>query len=77
MGHDTRITQLGHVQRGGSPSAYDRIMATRCGAEAALALLAAANGTQLAPRIIGALNFSICSVDMMEVITLTHNHSHP
>jgi len=36
---DTRITVLGHVQRGGSPSAFDRILATRMGAEAALTLL--------------------------------------
>ncbi len=26
LGHDTRVTILGHVQRGGLPSAYDRIM---------------------------------------------------
>ena len=31
----------GHVQRGGSPSAFDRILATRMGAEAVLALLEA------------------------------------
>jgi ATP-dependent phosphofructokinase / diphosphate-dependent phosphofructokinase len=33
-GHETRVTVLGHVQRGGSPSAYDRIWATRVGAAA-------------------------------------------
>jgi len=33
-GHETRATVLGHVQRGGSPSAYDRIWATRVGASA-------------------------------------------
>ncbi|MBV8301024.1 MAG: 6-phosphofructokinase, partial [Candidatus Dormibacteraeota bacterium] len=33
-GHETRATVLGHVQRGGSPSAYDRIWATRVGAAA-------------------------------------------
>ena len=33
-GHETRATVLGHVQRGGSPSAYDRIWATRVGAKA-------------------------------------------
>jgi phosphofructokinase-like protein len=33
-GHETRATVLGHVQRGGSPSAYDRIWATRVGAHA-------------------------------------------
>ena len=33
-GVETRVTVLGHVQRGGSPSAYDRILATRFGARA-------------------------------------------
>ncbi|KAL3237257.1 hypothetical protein MRX96_048228 [Rhipicephalus microplus] len=35
---DTRITVLGHVQRGGSPSAFDRVLGCRMGAEAVLAL---------------------------------------
>ncbi len=30
---DTRVTVLGHVQRGGSPSAQDRVLASRLGAE--------------------------------------------
>ena len=33
-GHETRTTVLGHLQRGGSPSAYDRIWATHVGAAA-------------------------------------------
>ena len=33
-GHETRATVLGHVQRGGSPTSYDRIWATRVGAKA-------------------------------------------
>ena len=32
---------LGHVQRGGSPSAYDRVLATLLGAAAAAAVLSA------------------------------------
>lgn len=32
LGFSVRVTRLGHVQRGGSPSAFDRIMATRLGA---------------------------------------------
>ncbi|MDR0538146.1 MAG: 6-phosphofructokinase [Tannerellaceae bacterium] len=36
---DVRVTILGHLQRGGSPSAQDRIMATRMGAAAIDALL--------------------------------------
>jgi 6-phosphofructokinase 1 len=34
MGWDTRTTILGHVQRGGTPTAYDRILATRYGVKA-------------------------------------------
>ena len=34
-GYDTRVTVLGHVQRGGTPNAYDRILATRFGTRAA------------------------------------------
>lgn len=33
-GQETRVTVLGHLQRGGSPSAYDRILATRFGVKA-------------------------------------------
>jgi len=31
---DVRVTVLGHIQRGGSPSPFDRILATRFGVEA-------------------------------------------
>lgn len=43
---DTRITVLGHVQRGGSPSAFDRILGCRMGAEAVLALIDAKPDTE-------------------------------
>ena len=38
-GVDTRITILGHVQRGGSPSSQDRVMATKMGCAAVDALM--------------------------------------
>jgi 6-phosphofructokinase 1 len=38
-GYDTRVTVLGHIQRGGGPSAFDRILATRLAAGAVDALL--------------------------------------
>ncbi|XP_065652484.1 ATP-dependent 6-phosphofructokinase, muscle type isoform X2 [Hydra vulgaris] len=38
---DTRVTILGHVQRGGRPSAFDRILASRLGCEAALSIIEA------------------------------------
>ncbi len=34
-GFETRATVLGHIQRGGTPTAHDRILATRYGAKAA------------------------------------------
>ncbi|XP_045448341.1 ATP-dependent 6-phosphofructokinase [Melitaea cinxia] len=43
---DTRITVLGHVQRGGSPSAFDRILGCRMGAEAVMALMEATPETE-------------------------------
>ncbi len=39
LGEDTRVTILGHVQRGGSPSAFDRTLATLTGARAVEAIL--------------------------------------
>ncbi len=33
-GYEARVTSLGHVLRGGSPTAYDRVIATRFGVEA-------------------------------------------
>lgn len=39
MGAEVRVTVPGHMQRGGSPSAYDRVIATRCGAAGANAIL--------------------------------------
>ena len=33
-GIETRVTVLGHVQRGGTPTAYDRVLATRFGLKA-------------------------------------------
>jgi 6-phosphofructokinase 1 len=34
VGFEVRVTILGHIQRGGSPSAYDRLLATRMGVRA-------------------------------------------
>ncbi|KAJ1160151.1 hypothetical protein NDU88_000653 [Pleurodeles waltl] len=45
LGYDTRVTVLGHVQRGGTPSAFDRILGSRMGVEAVMALLEATPDT--------------------------------
>ena len=41
---ELRVTKLGHVQRGGAPTAFDRILATRLGAAAVDHLLAGRHG---------------------------------
>ena len=53
-GFETRATVLGHIQRGGTPTAYDRILATRYGLKAAemvkneeLGLMAALQGDEI------------------------------
>jgi len=38
-GYETRVTVLGHIQRGGSPTAFDRILASRLGAAAVTLLM--------------------------------------
>ena len=49
-GYETRMTILGHVQRGGTPTAYDRVLATRFGVEAVNAATAGDVGTMVALR---------------------------
>lgn len=44
-GHETRVTVLGHLQRGGSPTSFDRILATRYGVAAVRALAREERGT--------------------------------
>lgn len=47
-GFETRVTTLGHVQRGGTPTAFDRVLATRFGVAAIDAVHDAAWGTMVA-----------------------------
>jgi phosphofructokinase-like protein len=46
-GYETRVTILGHVQRGGTPVAYDRVLATRFGVAAMEAVAGARFGTMV------------------------------
>lgn len=50
LGFDVRVTVLGHVQRGGGPSAMDRLLATRMGAFAVDHLLDGESGLMAAWR---------------------------
>jgi 6-phosphofructokinase 1 len=47
LGFEVRLTVLGHVQRGGSPSAFDRVLATRVGAKAAECLVNGVHGVMV------------------------------
>jgi 6-phosphofructokinase 1 len=47
VGFDLRPTVLGHIQRGGSPSAFDRILATRMGSYAVELLLEGQQGVMI------------------------------
>lgn len=47
LGFDLRVTKLGHVQRGGTPGVFDRLLATRLGAAAIEHLCAGEHGILL------------------------------
>ena len=49
-GYESRVTILGHVQRGGTPVAFDRVLATRFGVAAVDAATAGRFGTMVALR---------------------------
>ncbi len=49
-GFETRVSVLGHIQRGGTPSAFDRVLATRLGVAAAEYALDGRNGVMAAVR---------------------------
>jgi 6-phosphofructokinase 1 len=63
-GFETRVTILGHVQRGGSPSAFDRILATRLGVAAVEKLLAGERGV-----MVGLSHGEAVSVSLEEVVS--------
>ncbi|CAH1972542.1 unnamed protein product [Acanthoscelides obtectus] len=66
---DTRITVLGHVQRGGNPSAFDRILGCRMGAEAVMALMEADENTE--PCVISLDGNQAVRVPLMECVKQT------
>ncbi len=67
---DVRVTILGHVQRGGSPSAYDRIMSTLVGEAAVDEVLNAQPDTPA--RMIGMKGNRVTRVPLMECVEKNH-----
>jgi 6-phosphofructokinase 1 len=68
-GEDTRVTTLGHVQRGGAPSAYDRWMPTLMGQAAADEVLDAGPGH--VSQLIGIRNNRVARMPLMEAVART------
>jgi 6-phosphofructokinase 1 len=63
LGFELRVTKLGHVQRGGAPGSFDRLLGTRSGA-AATALLASGGHGEL----VGLRKGEISSTPLSEVV---------
>lgn len=69
LGEDTRVTILGHVQRGGVPSAFDRWMSTLLGYTAVKELISATPERE--PQLIGMRENRVTHVPLMECVRQT------
>jgi 6-phosphofructokinase 1 len=63
LGFEVRVTILGHVQRGGEPGAFDRILATSLGAAAAELLVSGKHGV-----LVGIIKGEIVPTPLDEVV---------
>ena len=66
LGFDMRICKLGHVQRGGAPGVFDRLLASRLGAAAVESLAAGRHGV-----LIGLIDGQVRATPLAEVIGRT------
>lgn len=64
---DTRVTVLGHVQRGGAPTAFDRVLGARMGNKAVELLLEGEKGKMIAIQ-----NNKIVAHDILDLLTKKH-----
>ncbi|GAB4504882.1 MAG: 6-phosphofructokinase [Anaerolineales bacterium] len=69
LGEEVRVTVLGHVQRGGRPSAFDRTLSTLMGHEAVNAILTAQPEDE--PVVIGIRNNRMTRIPLMEAVRQT------
>jgi 6-phosphofructokinase 1 len=63
LGFDMRVTTLGHVQRGGTPSAFDRLLATRLAAAAVDHLARGEHG-----KLIGLVKGEVHATPLAEIV---------
>lgn len=66
---ETRVTVLGHIQRGGSPTAFDRVLASRLGAKAVELLLEGKAG-----RMVGIQNNKLVDHDIIDALDNMKHH---
>ncbi|MDR4948842.1 6-phosphofructokinase [Neobacillus cucumis] len=64
---ETRVSVLGHIQRGGSPTVADRVLASRLGARAVELLLEGKGG-----RAVGMENNKVVDYDIIEALERKH-----
>ncbi len=69
LGEDARVTILGHIQRGGAPSAFDRWMSTLVGRAAVEALLKATSDSE--PQLFGIRYNRITNLPLMDCVQKT------
>lgn len=67
MDIETRVTVLGHIQRGGSPTAADRVLASRLGAKAVDLLLEGKEG-----RMVGLYNNELVDFAIKDILAKKH-----
>jgi len=72
LGEDTRLTILGHIQRGGSPSAFDRNMGTLLG-YAAVSEALSSDWCDKEPMLIGFIGNRITSAPLVECVDKTES----
>jgi 6-phosphofructokinase 1 len=64
---ETRVSILGHIQRGGSPTAFDRVLASRLGARAVELLMEGSKG-----RAVGIKNNQLVDFSISEALSQKH-----
>ncbi|MBE4908250.1 6-phosphofructokinase [Bacillus luteolus] len=64
---ETRVSVLGYIQRGGSPTAFDRVLASRLGARAVELLIEGKGG-----RSVGIENNKLVDYDILEILERPH-----
>jgi 6-phosphofructokinase 1 len=72
LGFELRVTRLGHIQRGGAPSTFDRLIATRLGAAASEQLQAGRSGV-----LLGFMQGAVAATALAEVTTSTKTFDAP